>query len=97
MGSSSPPGPGGPLSDAASPGAGDIEPVRQRVLEHLRAVLARFAGTPLAACGTGCVVTAAWQSSSLTSVTVVGLVHAGVLPLGRAVADKIRAIFAEEA
>lgn len=51
----------------------------------LRGALARFTGTPLAGFGTGCLVTAAWQSSSLTAVAVVGLVNAGVLRLGQAV------------
>ncbi len=52
----------------------------------LHRVLARLTGSPLSGFCTGCLVTAVWQSSSLTSVTVVGLVNAGLLRLGPAVA-----------
>lgn len=52
----------------------------------LRRALVRLTGTPWGGFCSGCLVTAAWQSSSLTSVTVVGLVNAGVLRLEQAVA-----------
>ena len=52
----------------------------------LKRLLARAAGRPWSACLAGCLATAVLQSSSLTSVMVVGLVNARVLSLAQAVA-----------
>jgi len=52
----------------------------------MRAVLKRITGNPISGILTGTVVTAAIQSSSATTVMVVGFVNAGLLSLGGAVA-----------
>lgn len=53
---------------------------------RMRSVLSRFTGTPLSGILTGMAVTAAIQSSSATTVMVVGFVNAGLLSLAGAVA-----------
>ncbi len=50
----------------------------------LRALLARFTTTPLRGVSTGALVTAVIQSSSATTVMVVGFVGAGLMSLGQA-------------
>lgn len=47
--------------------------------EALRKILIRFAGSPLKALGSGALLTAVVQSSSATTVTVIGFVSAGLL------------------
>jgi phosphate:Na+ symporter len=51
----------------------------------LRRALVRFTGTPLKAFGSGALVTAMVQSSSATTVTVIGFVSAGLLTFPQAV------------
>lgn len=53
--------------------------------EALRRALVRFTGTPLKAFGSGVLVTAMVQSSSATTVTVIGFVSAGLLTFPQAV------------
>jgi phosphate:Na+ symporter len=53
--------------------------------EALRRALVRFTGTPLKAFGSGALVTAMVQSSSATTVTVIGFVSAGLLAFPQAV------------
>lgn len=53
--------------------------------EALRRALVRFTGTPLKAFGSGALVTATVQSSSATTVTVIGFVSAGLLTFPQAV------------
>ena len=53
--------------------------------ERLSRVLARFSRTPLRGLLLGALVTAAVQSSSATTVMVVGFVNAGIMPLAHAV------------
>ncbi len=53
--------------------------------EALRRALMRFTGTPLKAFGSGVLVTALVQSSSATTVTVIGFVSAGLLTFPQAV------------
>jgi phosphate:Na+ symporter len=53
--------------------------------ESLRRALVRFTGTPLKAFGAGALVTALVQSSSATTVTVIGFVSAGLLTFPQAV------------
>jgi len=53
--------------------------------EALRRALIRFTGTPLKAFGSGALVTAMVQSSSATTVTVIGFVSAGLLTFPQAV------------
>jgi len=53
--------------------------------EALRRALMRFTGTPLKAFGSGALVTAMVQSSSATTVTVIGFVSAGLLTFPQAV------------
>ncbi|SET76746.1 Na/Pi cotransporter family protein [Oceanicella actignis] len=53
--------------------------------ERMRAVLERFAGNRIAALLTGATVTAVIQSSSVTTVLVVGLVSAGAMTLTQSV------------
>jgi phosphate:Na+ symporter len=53
--------------------------------EALRRALVRFTGTPLKAFGSGALVTAMVQSSSATTVTVIGFVSAGLLTFPQAV------------
>ena len=60
----------GALRDAAGP--------------RLRGLLARFTTTPLRGVSTGALVTAVIQSSSATTVMVVGFVGAGLMSLGQA-------------
>jgi phosphate:Na+ symporter len=52
--------------------------------ETLRQVLVRFTGTPIKAFGSGALVTTMVQSSSATTVTVIGFVSAGLLTLPQA-------------
>jgi phosphate:Na+ symporter len=52
--------------------------------EALRQALVRFTGTPLKAFASGALVTALVQSSSATTVTVIGFVSAGLLTLPQA-------------
>ena len=53
--------------------------------EALRRALMRFTGTPLKAFGSGALVTVLVQSSSATTVTVIGFVSAGLLTFPQAV------------
>ncbi|MBX3747295.1 MAG: Na/Pi cotransporter family protein [Verrucomicrobiae bacterium] len=53
--------------------------------ESLRVALVRFTGTPLKAFGSGALATALVQSSSATTVTVIGFVSAGLLTFPQAV------------
>jgi phosphate:Na+ symporter len=53
--------------------------------ESLRRWLVRFTGTPLKAFGAGALVTVLVQSSSATTVTVIGFVSAGLLTFPQAV------------
>jgi Na/Pi-cotransporter len=53
--------------------------------EALRRALMRFTGTPVKAFGSGALVTAMVQSSSATTVTVIGFVSAGLLTFPQAV------------
>ncbi len=53
--------------------------------EALRQALVRFTGTPLKAFGSGALVTVLVQSSSATTVTVIGFVSAGLLTFPQAV------------
>ena len=53
--------------------------------DALRRALVRFTGTPLKAFGSGALVTALVQSSSATTVTVIGFVSAGLLTFPQAV------------
>ncbi|MBA4147846.1 MAG: Na/Pi cotransporter family protein [Verrucomicrobia bacterium] len=53
--------------------------------DALRRALIRFTGTPLKAFGSGALVTAMVQSSSATTVTVIGFVSAGLLTFPQAV------------
>lgn len=53
--------------------------------ERLAGMLSRFSRTPLRGLLLGALVTAAVQSSSATTVMVVGFVNGGVMPLGNAV------------
>jgi phosphate:Na+ symporter len=53
--------------------------------EALRRALVRFTGTPLKAFGSGALVTMAVQSSSATTVAVIGFVSAGLLTFPQAV------------
>lgn len=53
--------------------------------DALRRALVRFTGTPLKAFGSGALVTAMVQSSSATTVTVIGFVSAGLLSFPQAV------------
>ena len=52
--------------------------------EALRQALVRFTGTPIKAFGSGALVTTMVQSSSATTVTVIGFVSAGLLTLPQA-------------
>jgi len=54
--------------------------------QTLKNFLIRVAGRPWSACLSGCLVTAVVQSSSLTSVLVVGLVNAKAMSLTQAIA-----------
>jgi len=60
--------------------------IQDAVGTRVREVLRSLADRPLVAAGTGLVVTAVIQSSSATTVMVVGLVEAGLLDLRAAVA-----------
>jgi phosphate:Na+ symporter len=53
--------------------------------EALRRALVRFTGTPLKAFGSGALITVLVQSSSATTVTVIGFVSAGLLTFPQAV------------
>ncbi len=53
--------------------------------DALKAGLMRFTGTPLKAFGSGALVTAMVQSSSATTVTVIGFVSAGLLTFPQAI------------
>jgi phosphate:Na+ symporter len=53
--------------------------------ESLRQALVRFTGTPLKAFGSGALVTLLVQSSSATTVTLIGFVSAGLLTFPQAV------------
>lgn len=53
--------------------------------DALRRALVRFTGTPLKAFGSGALVTAMVQSSSATTVTVIGFVSAGLLTFPQAI------------
>lgn len=53
--------------------------------DALRGALVRFTGTPLKAFGSGALVTLMVQSSSATTVTVIGFVSAGLLTFPQAV------------
>ena len=53
--------------------------------ESLRRALVRFTGTPLKAFGSGALVTALVQSSSATTVTVIGFVSAGLITFPQAI------------
>lgn len=53
--------------------------------DSLRRALVRFTGTPLKAFGSGALVTTMVQSSSATTVTVIGFVSAGLLTFPQAV------------
>lgn len=53
--------------------------------EALRRALVRFTGTPLKAFGSGALVTLAVQSSSATTVAVIGFVSAGLLSFPQAI------------
>jgi phosphate:Na+ symporter len=53
--------------------------------EALRRALVRFTGTPLKAFGSGALVTALIQSSSATTITLIGFVSAGLLTFPQAV------------
>ncbi len=59
--------------------------LRELAGERLSGVLARFSRTPWRALLLGGLVTAAIQSSSATTVMVVGFVNSGVMPLSNAV------------
>lgn len=59
--------------------------LRELAGERLSGVLARFSRTPLRGLLLGALVTAAVQSSSATTVMVVGFVNSGVMPLENAV------------
>lgn len=58
--------------------------LREAAGDNLRAWLTRFTTTPLRGVATGAVTTAVVQSSSATTVMVVGFVGAGLLTLGQA-------------
>ncbi|HRZ58366.1 MAG TPA: Na/Pi symporter [Candidatus Paceibacterota bacterium] len=60
--------------------------------DALRRWLIRFAGTPAKAFASGVLVTAIVQSSSATSVTVIGFVSAGLLTFPQAVGVVLGAI-----
>jgi len=47
---------------------------------RLRTIITRISGTTWKALLTGIIVTALWQSSSVTTVVAVALVNAGMLP-----------------
>lgn len=53
--------------------------------DALQRALVRFTGTPLRAFGSGALVTAVVQSSSATTVTVIGFVSAGLLSFPQAI------------
>ena len=53
--------------------------------DRMRDVLAKLTGNPWAAAGTGAFVTAVIQSSSVTTVLVVGFISAGLMSLGQSV------------
>jgi phosphate:Na+ symporter len=53
--------------------------------EALRKTLIRFTGSPLKALGSGALLTAVVQSSSATTVTVIGFVSAGLLTFSQSV------------
>jgi phosphate:Na+ symporter len=53
--------------------------------DALRRALVRFTGTPFKAFGSGALVTLMVQSSSATTVTVIGFVSAGLLTFPQAV------------
>jgi phosphate:Na+ symporter len=61
--------------------------------EALRRALVRFTGTPLKAFASGALVTAMVQSSSATTVTVIGFVSAGLLAFPQAVGVVMGASF----
>lgn len=61
------------------------EGLRKIAGEKLRTLLERLTTNPVAGVVTGAIVTAALQSSSATSVMVVGFVNAGLMPLPAAV------------
>lgn len=61
--------------------------------EALRRALLRFTGTPLKAFSSGAIVTAMVQSSSATTVTVIGFVSAGLLSFPQAVGVVMGASF----
>ncbi|MFC2969883.1 Na/Pi cotransporter family protein [Acidimangrovimonas pyrenivorans] len=61
------------------------EALRQLAGQRARALLTRFTTTPLTGAITGTLTTAAIQSSSATTVTVVGFVGAGLLTFPQAV------------
>lgn len=61
------------------------EGLRVMAGETLRRALVRFTGTPLKAFGSGALVTLLVQSSSATTVTVIGFVSAGLLTFPQAI------------
>ncbi|HDQ39454.1 MAG TPA: hypothetical protein ENN39_00250 [Desulfonatronum sp.] len=62
-----------------------IDALKALAGQALRRALARFTGTPLKAFVSGALVTALVQSSSATTVTVIGFVSAGLLTFPQAV------------
>lgn len=53
--------------------------------QSLKAVLVRFTGTPWRAFGSGAILTAMMQSSTATTVTLIGFVSAGLIPFVQAI------------
>lgn len=53
--------------------------------DSLRRALMRFTGTPVKAFGSGAVLTLVVQSSTATTITLIGFVSAGLIPFGQAV------------
>src|SRR5690625_8040154 len=53
--------------------------------QSLRNVLVSFTGTPWRAFGSGTVLTAMMQSSTATTVTLIGFVSAGLMPFVQAI------------
>src|SRR5690625_3527119 len=53
--------------------------------QSLKNVLVRFTGTPWCAFGSGAILTAMMQSSTATTVTLIGFVSAGLIPFVQAI------------
>src|SRR5690625_959682 len=53
--------------------------------QSLKNVLIRFTGTPWRAFGSGAILTAMMQSSTATTITLIGFVSAGLIPFVQAI------------